>query len=337
MNKLRTLVDNILVPHSAFTLALQRLEQCFVYAEQGASEPVCVAVIGESRTGKSRSGEVFAGRHPRRRLDDGIQCPVLGLVVPSKPTVKSLAELILQRLGAPDWDRGTENAKTIRLVKLMRECQVLMLSLDEFHHFYDKTSNKVQHHVADWLKNLVGETRVALCVSGLPSLQAVIDQNEQLAGRFLSPIHMPRFDWMNEGHRNEFLGILGAFDDCLRAHFDLPELDSDEIAFRMYCATGGLMGYITKTLRQMVWNALDAETVNITLEDLRRAHEQAVWSKDVLRDLPNPFERSHPATPTSELLEQTRRIGTPMQAMPASHRTKAAAKRLGATGRVLVR
>ena len=93
MNKLRTLVDNILVPHSAFTLALQRLEQCFVYAEQGASEPVCVAVIGESRTGKSRSGEVFAGRHPRRRLDDGIQCPVLGLVVPSKPTVKSLAEL----------------------------------------------------------------------------------------------------------------------------------------------------------------------------------------------------------------------------------------------------
>lgn len=106
---------------------------------------------------------------------------------------------------------------------------------------------------------------------------------------------------------------------------------------RVYCATGGLMGYITKTLRQMVWNALDAETVNITLEDLRRAHEQAVWSKDVLRDLPNPFERSHPATPTSELLEQTRRIGTPMQAMPASHRTKAAAKRLGATGRVLVR
>lgn len=337
MNKLRTLVDNILVPHSAFENALRRLEQCFVYAEQGASEPTCLAVIGESRTGKSRSAEVFASRHPARRLDDGIRSPILGIVVPSKPTVKSLAELILRALGAPDWDKGTENGKTIRLVRLMKECRVVLLTLDEFHHFYDKTSDRVQHHVADWLKNAVGETRVALCVSGLPSLQAVIDQNEQLAGRFLSPVRMPRFDWLDESHRGEFVGILGAFDHCLREHFDLPTLDDDEMAFRMYCATGGLMGYITKTLRQAVWNALDAETSRITLEDLRHAHEQAVWSREGLRDLTNPFDRSRLLYPSPEVLEQTARIGTPVQPVVASHRKRRASGEKTSLGQVLVR
>ena len=317
MIEYRRLVDSILVPHSAFEEALRRMDQCFAYATAGAHEPVCLAVVGESRTGKSRCAEVFRRKHPSIRTDDGVACPVLHIVVPSRPTVKSLAELILKALGAPDWDKGTENVKTARLVRVMAECGVLVLVLDEFHHFYDKGSHRVQHHVADWLKNLVGETNVALFVSGLPSLQAVIDQNEQLAGRFVSPVQMPRFDWFNEGHRGEWLGILGAFNEGLGTTFDLPELDSDDLALRMYCATGGLIGYLTKTLRQAVWNAIDVDSRVIALTDIERAHADAVWSRERLSHLPNPFDRSKLVYPSKELIDQTRLIGTPYSAAPA--------------------
>lgn len=317
MNDARSLVDSILVPHSAFEEALRRMTQCIAYAQGGAHEPVCIALVGESRTGKSRCAEVFMRRHPPSRLADGLNVPVLGLVVPSRPTVKSLAELILKALGAPDWEKGTENAKSARLTKLMRECGVLVLVLDEFHHFYDKTSHRVQHHVADWLKNLVGETKVALVVSGLPSLQAVVDQNEQLAGRFTSPVHMPRFDWLEDGHRGEWLAILDAFTHGLRGRFDLPALDGDELALRMYCATGGLMGYLTKTLRQAVWNAVDAGSKEISLRDIERAHQEAIWSREQLAHVKNPFDRTRLVYPSPELMAQTKLIGTPLvQAAP---------------------
>ena len=72
MSELLTLVDNILVPHTAFKEGLRRIGQCFAYAQNGAQEPVCIAVIGESRTGKSRCAETFMRRHPTVRRDDGM-------------------------------------------------------------------------------------------------------------------------------------------------------------------------------------------------------------------------------------------------------------------------
>lgn len=332
MSDPRLLVDHILVPHKAFEEALRRMTQCFSYAQAGAREPVCIALIGESRTGKSRCAEVFMRKHPALRLDDGLRVPILSIVVPSRPTVKALAELILRALGAPDWDKGTENAKTARLATLMRECSVLGLVLDEFHHFYDKSSHKVQHHVADWLKNLVGETKVALLVSGLPSLQSVIDQNEQLAGRFTAPIHMPRFDWAKSEHRDEWIAILGGFTDGLRTQFDIPDLDGDDMAFRMYCATGGLMGYLTKTLRQAVWTARDNESKVITLQDLEAAHYEAVWSREKLSHLPNPFDRTLLVYPTKDVLAQTKLIGMPVIEVPPKQTRRRAATGFPRTG-----
>lgn len=316
MDKLRRLIDSILVPHSAFQEALSRMTQCFSYAQAGAQEPVCIGLVGESRTGKSRCTEVFIRRYPTVRQDAGLQVPILSIVAPSRPTVKALAELILRALGASDWEKGTESAKTARLAKLINECGVLGLFVDEFHHFYDKSSYKVQHYVADWLKNLVGETRIVLAVSGLPSLQFVIDQNEQLAGRFMSPIRMPRFDWLDTHHRNEWIAILGAFSEGMGSEFDLPELDGDDLAFRIYCATGGLIGYLTKTLRQTVWNAVDANTRLISLKDIETAHQEAIWSRENLAYLPNPFNRSNLVYPTEEIIAQTKLIGTPSFQVP---------------------
>jgi hypothetical protein len=320
MTDSRHLIDHILVPHTAFERAQKRLDQCFAYVEGGAAEPVCLAIIGESRTGKSRSIDAFRRKHPPSRLDDGIRCPVLHVVVPSKPTVKSLAELILRELGASDWERGTETSKTIRLSHLMKECGVIALVLDEFHHFYDKGSHRVQFMVSDWLKNLVGDTKVALFVSGLPSLQFVIDQNEQLAGRFSAPIQMPRFDWHIDDHRSEWLAILGAFTECIKTKFDLPDLDEDGLALRMYCATGGLMGYLTTTLRQAVWNAVDTDAHAITLNDLRDAHATAIWSKEALSHLPNPFDSKLQVYPTPELIAQTKLLGTAKSNVPIKPR-----------------
>ena len=107
-----------------------------------------------------------------------------------------------------------------------------MVMIDEFQHFVDKGSNKIMHNAADWLKVLVDDCHVALVVAGLPTCQAVLERDEQLSGRLLAPMFMPRFDWHNKSEREEFEAILGAFHESISSYFDLPALDSPEMAFR---------------------------------------------------------------------------------------------------------
>ena len=69
------LVGNILIPHTAMEQALGRINQCFK-AHEGSTEPIGVALIGESRTGKSRVLVHYESKHPKLRLDDGLRMPI---------------------------------------------------------------------------------------------------------------------------------------------------------------------------------------------------------------------------------------------------------------------
>ena len=172
------LIDHLFIPHTAVEEAIERIEQCLEISAN-AVEPVCMLVIGESRTGKTRVFEFITSKYPKRRCDDGLIVPVLKVTTPSNPTVKGLAEVLLRQLGDPLPGKGTETNMTTRLVTLLQATKVRMVIVDEFQHFYDKQSNKVMHHVADWLKNVIDESKVSLIVGGLPSCQIVINQNEQ--------------------------------------------------------------------------------------------------------------------------------------------------------------
>lgn len=83
------------------------------------------------------------------------------------------------------------------------------------------------------------------------------------------------------------------------------------MGFRCYCATGGLIGYLSKFLRSAVWNAIDANKKIITLDDLRLAHKSAVWSCEPISNTLSPFSRKFQATFSEELLAQAREIGLP--------------------------
>jgi hypothetical protein len=332
-----TAVDKILVPHYAFQNGKQRIET-HLLAAQHSSEPTCIAVIGESRTGKSRLLEAIAEQHPQQRTENGLVIPVLRIRTPSKPTVKGLVETFLRAIGDPLWHkRGSENEKTERLYTLLEEVGTHTVIIDEFQHFYDKVSHKVQHYLSDWLKIFVDRSGLMLVVAGLPSCMAVINQNEQLRGRFIAPIHMPRFDWNDGNQQGEFIACLSAFQEGLD-RFDFPALDSDEIAFRFYCATGGLIGYLAKILHQACMNAQLKTTVDqrpvITMEDLSTAYIEAVWS-DAITPLMNPFAANFDTTPNSALVDMAKHIGIASPEVTSTRRSRIPVSELPTAAQVL--
>ena len=312
-------VDQILVPHQAFNKAKQRIET-HLLAAQHYQEPTCIAVVGDSRAGKSRLLECIAKQYPKQRNEHGAIVPILSVRTPSKPTVKGLVETFLREIGDPLWyKRGSENEKTERLYTLLKQTQTHTVVIDEFQHFYDKVSHQVQHYLSDWLKIFVDRSKLMIIVVGLPSCMAVINQNEQLRGRFQAPVHMPRFAWNNEEQRGEFIACLESFQEGLH-RFDFPDLGSEEMAFRFYCASGGLIGYIAKTLHQACLNAQVANMQVICLQDLEKAYEEAMWA-DAITPLLNPFSVRFDPSPVEQLLELARHIGV---ASPQVYKPRAA-------------
>src|ERR1035438_9865310 len=159
-------LHEVLVPHQAFQSGLDRIEYFLECAPM--PEPEILAVLGPPGSAKSRLIETVSLNHRSLRTDDGKDIPIIRVSVPSKPTIKGLGDVILKDIDPDDTRRYTENEMTRRIQVLMKESGTKMLMLDEFQHFFDRTSKKVWHHVTDWLKVLIDAVGCVLVISGLP-------------------------------------------------------------------------------------------------------------------------------------------------------------------------
>jgi hypothetical protein len=319
---LRLLVGNILVSHTSFRSGRQRFRQVMRYKAAGGVDPRGILLIGESRTGKSRLLRAILDEWPRSKDAEGVTVPIVAVRVQARPSPKSLASLLLAALGAPDPHKGTEADLTERLVKLLKECKTFAIALDEFQHFMDRRSLKVLHEVADWLKVLAEDAKVLLIVAGLQRCVGVIRQNEQLLRRFGAPISLRRFDWFDDEDRDAWLSILEGFSEQLSKHFDILPLDSQDAGFRLWCATGGLVGYLAMLLEQAVADALDERRQEISLRHLAAARKVALFDEEAN---PPGFPSVLSATPvivTEELVALVKKVGME-QLPPPIARTRA--------------
>lgn len=273
------LVASVRIDHLAYTDILQRLTEAYEDVATPGTQtavPVCLHLVGETRTGKSCVVNDFLAQYLPIRSRDGLRRTVLYAAAPPKATVKAILEQFLKALGDPYWTRGTESNMTQRLLTLLEGVGCRMIILDEFQHLCDKGQKKLLALSADWLKTLINTNRWAFVAVGLPESASVINANCQLAGRFDPTMTMPLFDWRVDTSRKQFKGVLKAFCKEL-APFELPDLGCDGTALRIYLASSGRLGLVAKLLERAVNNAIRAGTHQIRMEDLAIAFETAIW------------------------------------------------------------
>lgn len=256
--------------------------------------PMCSLIDGESGTGKSVALEMLHRSLLSKRTDDGIQQRGVLLTVPSKPTPISLIEEVLRALGDPRPQQGTRNTKMARLVESIRTQRVLFLFLDELQHIVDKGSGVVIYDTSECLKELLGRVCCSVICAGLPEASRVVDANEQLRRRYCAPVHMRRYSWDEPAAQATLKGVLRAFRKKL-PEFDMPPLESEEMAMRFYLATGGILDFVAKTLMWATWIALDDGRRTVRLADLELGWPNALWQAE--RVDYNPFSRSLPSGP----------------------------------------
>jgi hypothetical protein len=212
--------------------------------------------------------------------------PVVTAAIPVPATAKSLATRLLVALGDPLAERGTTVQQTLRVVRMLKECRVELLILDEFQHFIDRDSNHILLTVANWLKDLLNESKVPLVLTGMPYSEVILQANAQLERRFQQRLQLAPFGWDTPEQQNELRTFLRYVEEALP--FPEPSHLSDtQLARRLYCATAGVTGALVKPLRRAAVLAVMRGVPRVTLALLAEAYEER-WAAGQPR-LPHPF------------------------------------------------
>jgi hypothetical protein len=315
---------NVTIPHAAFIDVTQRIE-LLAAGKDKREDPECVALTGPSGAGKTFTLDALYRRNSSYETPEGTIRPWIKVTVPSHPTTKNLAAEILTALDPGDSCRSsTESQLTKRITKLLEECQTDVIWLDEFQHLYDRKNEDFYFEAANWLKRLIeiekpNKTKRMLIISGLEDSLHVIQHNSQLRRRFSARLSLPCFSWTDAQQRREFSACLVGFLDRMKGHFTLHSADTATFVFRFYCATGGLIGYVKRLLRETVLYAHANETYSLDLADFDQAFNRYLCSSPELQRVTyRPFSREFTPIPTEELLAIASLIGTPPHRPPAS-------------------
>lgn len=283
------ITERIIVRYPFFNHVKSQLKHCQTFSKI-AAEPECILVTGVRGSGKTTLMNSYAAEHPRRITSEGSIVPVLKARTPSPASTKNLATALLKSLGDPNPATGSVNVQTLRLKSLIEDCKVELIMLDEFHQFIDRDSYSILYEMTEWLKNFIDDTKCPVALWGLSYSSIILKANEQLERRFsiretIKPLAWQMQDGQKEG--TALLRFLKYLDDGL-PFIEKSMLDSEEMAFRIYYATDGIVGFLMKLIRRAAYFAIEKDLASLNLEVLAKAYEERLSHRDPTRK--NPFK-----------------------------------------------
>jgi hypothetical protein len=193
-------VRTLYVAHPAAEAATRDIERLHAGRNLGL-DGECLLLVGKTRSGKFTILKRYADRYPPEFGGACDRRPVVYIDIPSKCTIKSVAETLLSRLGDRYPHKGSLPNMTDRVLWYLEAQRCEMLILDEFQHLIDRRSQRVQYDVANWVKSLLNRTQRPILLAGLPSAADVLAADDQLAMRCTGVTPLHPFDWTHPDDR----------------------------------------------------------------------------------------------------------------------------------------
>lgn len=236
-----------IISHPSHANALTELERLLARGRSVAQgrrlKAKACLVYGPAGAGKTTLIEDFAARHPDISTPDGDVRRVIIVEMPEATTKKALVKAVLEEMGYSPGSNQSAASIVKDVADKVHRLGIEMIIIDEGHHII---SGKAIPAVSEFLKSLLNRVKCQIVVAGLPDLR-VMHEFAQFDRRLMPDIALEAYDWTCQAGRLEFLTLLSSFEDLL----DLPErsgLARQDLAMRLYVATGGSIGIIAKYL-----------------------------------------------------------------------------------------
>lgn len=292
-------LNDIVIVSPEFKNAFIGIQEC-ASRSQSYKEPIGTILKSAGGLGKTTLCRSIIHQMPKSiKQMDGYEktvIPAFYVEVPSPTTVKSLASTMLNRLGDPTPMKGTTAQLTVRLIYLLRQCETILVFLDEFHHLFDRKSASTQLNVTvgNWLKTLVNETGISFCLVGLPEFVDFLEVDSQIARRFQYRYELNSLslgDTACPGTIYPFLRQIAIkTEERVKVTFDLP-LDSPLSALQIYASTKGYHSYVMLLITESIAIALIDSRDVVNTQDFSQAWQLGITS--FIRPVKqNPFQMS---------------------------------------------
>lgn len=300
--------NTLIVLHPRFREAISMLDRCYRGNHQGG-EPVCGAILGASGVGKTSVVDHYCRQHPTQETDTGTRQPVLKVTLQPDVRPKGIAADLLLALRDPAWSSGTVQTLTNRAVKLLQNCGVELIVMDEFHHLFDADRAKVMTKASQWLKVLIVNTGIPVVVCGMPEAEYVLSA-EHTERRFKERLTLRCFTWRTPQGQREFCAMLKKLDESLPLT-ESSNLADPNLAGRFYLACRGVPDYLMTLVRGAAAEAIQRKNECIEQADLARIFERKLAQQRVLAGQTNPFigELDQAALDRVQAADQARAAG----------------------------
>ncbi|MRX08144.1 AAA family ATPase [Pseudoduganella sp. FT25W] len=289
-------IDTTIVNHSKLRAAHEGLDECIAWSEANR-EPAGAVLVGEGGMGKTTICNAILRRYPpsiKKTASVEVSIvPAFYASVPSPSSIKSLAAELLKRLGAPRPGAGTASSLTERLIVLLKIAETKIILLDEFQHLLadSKVGDARSNNVCDWIKTLINNTGVTICLVGTPACEALVNSDLQLAGRFARRFRLYPLNIGTSEERGELERFLIAIVEKFKERLGfLTTLDFSDHSnsVRVWAATSGNPRFVMRLLKEAAVLAWAAGRKNLTIGDLAEAYAKGI-TQSASKFNGNPF------------------------------------------------
>lgn len=302
-------IDRMFIQLPWFKETKASIDRSLRMAKEARKES-CVRAEGPSRAGKTCAGRALIRDHMPWRDSDGLHMPWGYVRVPSVPSIAVVGQEVLRALGDISWDQRRNPVERLARIGEVAEMVGLeTLLFDDVHHIVDARGTRVQHTVADLFIDVGNEISAPLVFLGLSRMEAIFEVNEQLRGRTGAPIRYLRLDWRDKKSRQIFSDALSGVTAMLRESLPFDRtMDDKTMAYRMYCSSGGLIGYLILILR-VAEDTCRRKKIPLGFEVLRRSVRVVVGREASWPGRRDPFHPEFVGEATDETLKAALAVG----------------------------
>ncbi len=268
-----------------FDAAVTAFRTCFLAS---GLEDSGMALLGGPGVGKSKAARVFTeevySRPEFQPTDELTPLPVLSVRVPGKCTIPRLIEKLLEsaRHLAPA-PRSGQSAET-RLNRLIENQYVMMIIFDEFQHLLRRYTKEGTKDVVNFIKNLMGEHKLAIAVTGLPETEELLFRFPELRQRLsFVKAELKPFSYSSSKNvgMSDFASYLNEIDALLDKHsIACEELATPEMVHRIWLASRGLQRHLHQLINRILIH-FGATKSPITNKVLQQIYDSCPFSRHV--------------------------------------------------------
>jgi len=226
-------------------------------------------VLAPSGSGKSTAALEYKALVDRRRGDTEATSSVLFVPLNAATTSKRLMVQILQKLGDPQPEKGTEQHLTYRVMQFLQRRGIELLIIDEVQHLRGRAT--ALSDVTDTLKSFLDAGVVPIVFLGTDEGKDLFERSLQLNGRLLAPFDMPALDPSKGEERDLFATFVHSLCHEMEARRIFPEpidLLTSEILGCLIEVSDGVIGRVCRLFEAATEIALRRHGSSLEVQDL---------------------------------------------------------------------